>query len=184
MAEDAEFPHTREVKIDGRGIRVGVGSPAEYLAQSASSENAAEWRFDVGPMAWSLGRLGDLLWLRLPEMRHSITRCAVDELDDAVDQGRALEPLSPYRLCSDFYDEILRPAIEGVPSTYRLLARAAQVLHCILETDPGFSSLEADAMAARVLSRISFDVDVPILASVDAELGRLLAGQFRQTLLN
>jgi hypothetical protein len=108
----------------GLGLPVRSGSPLD----AAFSQDAEE-RSAAGPMELSLGYLGDLVWMRLPEARPLLADRIEREVQDAINIGRGLNHLSASGIAADvLWSPLMRRALEEDPLDRAAVARYLAVV--------------------------------------------------------
>jgi hypothetical protein len=75
------------------------------VAKGEAPDRPAWAQFDGFPMAWSLGVLGDLVWLMLPECREAVITLAMERLELDAPYDRELQQIGGY----DFVTRAVNP---------------------------------------------------------------------------
>ncbi|QRP42709.1 hypothetical protein [Amycolatopsis sp. FDAARGOS 1241] len=112
----------RRVELPGRSFQARPGSPVDAAFPERGDVT------DV-PMSWSLGVLGDLMWMRLPEARPILAEGIADEVENAMDAGRVLILLVG-DLVTDLWHRVMEPTLNNFPRTKE---RVAAQLRVVLE---------------------------------------------------
>lgn len=124
----------------GKQIRVRSGSLAALAAEAAEASAFRRQTEFPYSMDWSLGLLGDLMWMRLPESRPFIYAAAREEFERAIERDDELMPISIGDLADEvFWFELLKPAIDAYPASDADVRRYCEFLRLVLdmEGDPG-----------------------------------------------
>ncbi|MEV6896491.1 hypothetical protein [Amycolatopsis sp. NPDC051372] len=80
------------------------------------------------PMPWSLGMLGDLMWMRLPETRPILAEHIAREVEDAMDAGRELMMLVGSIAPDALWYPVMEPTLEAYPHTRDRVAAQLMVV--------------------------------------------------------
>ena len=121
-------------------------------------------------MGLSLGVLGDLFWLTLPEMRPILKRMLLEELDDAIERNRETWDISPFQICSEFCDEILEPALGDMPESIALAQRSCAALGQVVKIYANLNSLLRNAVALEIFERVILEPMRSQISKIDSEL--------------
>lgn len=116
----------------------------------------------------SLGAIGDLLWVRVPEARPDIRNMVVDAVDTALDLDRPIWNLPQIGLCSLVWHRLLSPAfaVRDQPA----IRRAMEVMNEILLLDPSPSGVFTDALGHGVIEHIVDPDQRAMLHEASAEI--------------
>lgn len=91
-------------------------------------------------MELSLGVLGDLMWLRLPETRPYLAKLIVDEIELAEAANRELWQLAPGDLVPDaLWHPVLKPTLDRYPQDRDRLVDQLQVVFETYQDEGGRS---------------------------------------------
>lgn len=129
------------------------------------------------PMLWSLGRLGDLLWMRFPQSREFLVDLVQDEMSNAIEQERQLQKVSSYELASWFYWTLLRPALDD--KDVDNLRDILQTLDDAISDKEENGGMTEEAMTLRVIRNLSISSDIPAIRALHPNLaGTLLSREY------
>lgn len=113
----------RRVELtDGKSFPVRRDSPLDAAFPESTASTS-----DV-PMTWSLGRLGDLMWMRLPEPRPFLAELITSELQHAMNARRELTLLVGDVVTDALWHPVMRPTLDGYPRTRDQVAAQFQVV--------------------------------------------------------
>ncbi|MFI5611662.1 hypothetical protein [Amycolatopsis sp. NPDC051903] len=113
--------------------RVDLPGGRSFQARRGSPVDAAfPERGDVTdvPMSWSLGVLGDLMWMRLPETRPFLAERIAREVEDAMTTGGELVMLVGSIVPDALWHPVMKPTLNNYPRTKD---RVAAQLRVVLE---------------------------------------------------
>ncbi|MFE0028827.1 hypothetical protein [Amycolatopsis sp. NPDC059021] len=113
-------------------IRVPKDSLIALALNPENEERERRLLIERGTMNWSISKLGDLLWMFVPEFRPMIAELARREFYEAVQYNRFLTPIRETPLADALYTEIIRPIMTVLPEKQELLERCLLVMHRIL----------------------------------------------------
>lgn len=101
-------------------------------------------------MPWSLGHLGDLMWMTLPETRPFLAAQIVSEVEDALEYGRQLGPLLPGTLASHaLWHPVMRPALDEYPNSRDRVAGHLRFLYEVYKSVEPDQTESPDQLATR-----------------------------------
>jgi hypothetical protein len=128
------------------------------------------------PMQWSLGVLGDLMWLRLPETREAIAKLLVEEIESAVHNERELRPLTAGQFVLDaLWWPAIEPAFERFPTDRSQLAVQLQVVFEAYGADGPNQDAIREAFESYVFGYLGRSPYREIVAELHPELATLVA---------
>ncbi|RJQ69560.1 hypothetical protein D5S17_30705 [Pseudonocardiaceae bacterium YIM PH 21723] len=115
----------------GRVVRVRRGSMWDLALSDGYQPD--EQRLE---MPWSLGFLGDVLWLFLPESRPVIRQLLIDNVDEAIEDSSSLFPLSDSEIAREvLWEAMVEPTLQGLPGTAARLTEYCDFLRFLLGVD-------------------------------------------------
>jgi len=128
------------------------------------------------PMQWSLGLLGDMMWMRLPESRPFLARLIATEVETAIENDHELMLLPDMIVIDALRNPVLRPALDDFPRTKRHLAAILCVIReaYMMENLPGARV----TLENYVLEELQSPVYWPIVREVDPQLASLIETEF------
>ncbi|MEJ2853424.1 MULTISPECIES: hypothetical protein [unclassified Saccharothrix] len=163
----------KEVRIPGGpSVPVRKGSPIDAVFGEAAPKSSPQ------RMPWSLGSLGDHLWLRLEEARPRLAELVHEELDRAIEEHRPLRPLDPFTIASDVVRYgLLEPAFARYPESAEQLARYLSVVReGYTEDEPG--GYMRHALGSYVLDWLAAPQYLPMVEQLDRALHDILIAEF------
>ena len=88
-------------------------------------------------MQWSLGLLGDFVWMNLPESRPFFAEQIGAEVEQAIDHDRDLWPIQPMDI-ADYvlWQPLIRPALDAEPMDEAWVTRLLGVVRQAWELEP------------------------------------------------
>ncbi|MBM7774745.1 hypothetical protein JOD54_004949 [Actinokineospora baliensis] len=95
---------------------------------------AEHGQWESGRMRWSLGALGDLTWMVLPEARPFLVRHAKEELDSALEQGTFLGVVLESPIANHI-GELMLQAMGDLPAGTDLVRRCGVVMLRVFTVD-------------------------------------------------
>lgn len=115
-----------------------------------------------GSMSWSLGELGDLFWMAVPETRPILVELAAEELHRAEEADRFLLGLSSFDIHSRIYAELVEPYVRTGSGDGRVATRCFALWNFLLRkgetaldpADRGATSFEWSEIEDNVLERL------------------------------
>lgn len=158
--------------------RVELPNGTSFLARRNSPADAA---FPEGgtptpdvPMTWSLGLLGDLMWMRLPETRPFLAERIARAVEDAIDQNDELILLLGSIVPDALWHPVMRPTLDDYPRTKdRVAAQLRVVREAYLAEHP-----DQDATRGTLEDYVLYNLQEPeyrrIVEEVDPELASLM----------
>ena len=170
--------------MDNEWRYVRLRSGRSIVARRGSPVDAAFPDDEVGepepgiPMPLSLGFLGDLLWMRLPETRPFLAERIRRAVEDAIDSDRELWRLTPGEIAPDaLWWPVLKPALEAYPASHGSLVRQlAVVREAYLAEGPEQEPIRY-ALDAYVFDWLRTPEHLSVVRTVDPELANLILGQ-------
>jgi hypothetical protein len=127
-------------------------------------------------MALSLGVLGDLMWMRLPEARPHLAAVLANEIDVALGEGRELrQPLLPDLVPNALWFPVLKPTLDRYPDDRDRLAEQLQVVYEAYQDEGQLRAAVRANLADYVLEWLQDPRYREIVAEVHPELSALVA---------
>ncbi|MPZ81400.1 MAG: hypothetical protein GEV28_13750 [Actinophytocola sp.] len=125
-------------------------------------------------MTWSLGLLGDLMWMRLPETRPFLAQRIARAVEDAIDQRRELWLLVGDIVTGALWRPVMCPTLDDYPRTRdRVAAQLRVVREAYLADHP-----DQDATRYMLMHYVLYNLQEPeyrrIVEEVDPELASLM----------
>lgn len=146
----------------GGSVPVRPGSPAD--AVFGTSDTGPQWTMEM-----SLGYLGDLVWLRLPEARPFLADRVVRELEDAITVGRELRRLTALSIASDvLWSPLLRRTLDSAPLDRDLVARCLALVREAYVSESSNDEVR-DALLSYVLDGLGSPEYRPVVEEIDEE---------------
>lgn len=131
------------------------------------------------PMTWSLGVLGDLMWMRLPESRPFLAELITSEVAEAIEYGRGLMLLVGEIVPDALWHPVMRPALDDYPRTRdRVVAQLGMVREAYLADHPDRDATRG-ALQNYVLYNLQERRYLTIVEEVDPELAALIHSVMR-----
>jgi len=153
----------------GGSVPVRPGSPVDAVFGAADPGAGRT-------MELSLGYLGDLVWLRLPEARPLVADQVARELDDAMAMGRELRHPTALNIVSDvLWTPLLRRLLESSPLDRELLARCLAVIREAYTSEESNDEVR-DALLVYVMDGLRAPDYLSIVEDVDRELFEIIEG--------
>ncbi|MFI7674621.1 hypothetical protein [Actinophytocola sp. NPDC049390] len=152
----------------GNSFPVRRDSPLDAAFPEATAPTS-----DV-PMTWSLGRLGDLMWMRLPEARPLLAKLITSELEHAMNARSELMLLVGDIVTDALWRPLMCPTLDDYPRTRDQVARQFQVVR------EGYLADHPDQDATRemLVDYVFYNLQEPkylaIVEEVDPELAALI----------
>lgn len=116
----------------GPTLPVRKGSPVEAVLGAQPATASPPWK-----MQWSIGFLGDFLWVNLPECRPFLAERIRAEVEDAIDLDRELQPVGPLDIAGDvLWYPLLQPALDAEPMDEERVARLLRVVREAFALEP------------------------------------------------
>ncbi|MCP2249651.1 hypothetical protein [Lentzea aerocolonigenes] len=149
----------------GSSVPVRRGSPVE-AAFGTSPVPAPTDR-----MQWSIGLLGDFLWLNLPECRPFFAEQIKAEVEQAIDHDRELRPLQPMDI-ADYvlWQPLIEPALEARPMDEQWVSRLLRVVREAWELEPPPWEDTRYGLRVYVLERLDVPEHLPVVERLDPAL--------------
>jgi len=119
---------------------------------------------------WSLGVLGDQVWLRFPELRPAIRDLIFAEVQRCLDIEAALRPPAIADIAAQVLTPELVVPIENGTAPPDLLPRLTQTIRATLAYDGPDSSWAHEELALYLLENLATDVSLAKLAAADPQL--------------
>ncbi|MFC4856928.1 hypothetical protein [Actinophytocola glycyrrhizae] len=162
--------HWRRVDLpNGTSVPVRRNSPAD----AAFSHDVTALGSGV-PMSWSLGTLGDLMWMRLPETRPFLAERIARAVQDAIDQDDELILLVGPVAADALWHPVMRPALDSYPNTKdRVAAQFLVVGEAYLADHPDWDARRG-ALENYVFSNLQEPEYRHIVEEVDPALASLI----------
>jgi hypothetical protein len=90
-----------------------------------------------GKMHWSIGLLGDFLWLNLPECRPFFAARINAELEEAIEHDRELQPVQPMDIADHvLWQPLIQPALDAEPMDEEQVIRLLRIVREAWELEP------------------------------------------------
>jgi hypothetical protein len=122
-------------------------------------------------MELSLGFLGDLVWMRLPEARPLVAKRIEGEVIDAITIGRELQQLTSMSIASDvLWSPLLRRALEESPLDKEKVARFLAVIREAYLADRPEGEYTQYALRTYVLEWLAQPEYLSIVEDIDRDL--------------
>ncbi|MFB9907812.1 hypothetical protein [Allokutzneria oryzae] len=150
---------------EGDEIPVRAGGFLDNMI-SGPDDNSYEKQLERGTMSWSLGDLGDILWMMVPELRPVISELAREEFEKAITYNRYLHELSRAELC-DAVSAILLRSLRDLPVWRDTAVRCLTAMRRVIK-DTGDDY--RDTFANEIMNPVTFAGLWPALAELDPEL--------------
>ncbi|WP_253887221.1 hypothetical protein [Actinokineospora diospyrosa] len=99
-----------------------------------TSDVAEHEQWASGRMRWSLGALGDITWMVLPEARPFLVRHAKKELDSALERGTFLDVILESPIANHI-GELMLQGMGDLPAGTDLVRRCETVMRRMFTVD-------------------------------------------------
>lgn len=160
MAEQDD--HVRIQLSGGVSVPVRAGSP---LAAAFSPPGPS------GQMQWSIGVLGDFLWLNLPECRPFFAEQIKAEVEQAIEHDRGLWPIQPMDI-ADYvlWQLLIGPALDARPMDEQWVTRLLRIVREAWELEPPPWENTRYGLRVYVLERLDVPEYLPVVERLDPAL--------------
>lgn len=120
-------------------------------------------------MRMSLGYLGDLVWLRLPEARPFLAERVVRELEDAITADREPRHVTALSIASDvLWSPLLRRTLDASPLDRELVARCLAVVREAYVSESSNDEVR-EALLVYVFDGLGSSEYRPVVEEIDRE---------------
>jgi hypothetical protein len=158
---------------NGREVVVRRGSPVDAAFELAADSGKS------GPglaMQWSLGALGDLLWMRLPEARPLLAKRIERAVEDSIESDSELRTLTVGEIVTEVLGPVLMSTLAAHPEKQTELTGQLNVVKDAYRLE----SWDHDTIRY-MLDAFTFELlRTPQHRSIVAELDPELAGLIRR----
>jgi hypothetical protein len=156
---------------NGRVVPVRRGSPLD----AAFPEGEVRRLPANSAMPWSLGLLGDMMWMRLPETRPFLAKLIESELEDAISAGRELmRPLLGCVVPDALWHPVMKPALKDFPRSRERLEEMCRVVLDAFQADPSDKDGVRYALVHYVLGWLDEPEYRVVIEEVNPELAELV----------
>lgn len=122
-------------------------------------------------MQWSIGVLGDFVWMNLPEARPFLAERIAAEVEDAIDHDRELQPVQPMDTARDvLWYPLIQPALDAEPMDEEWVARLLRVVREAWELEPPPWEDTRYGLRVYVLENLDVPDYLPIVERLDPAL--------------
>jgi hypothetical protein len=150
----------------GLSVPVRKGSPVEAVFGAPSSPTSPPWK-----MQWSIGFLGDFLWMNLPESRPFLAELLTKELSEAIELDMQLYPVGPLDIASDaLWHPLIEPALDADPMDVHGVARLLRIVREAYTLDPPPWENTRYALRVYVLENLDVPEYISTVERIDGEL--------------
>ncbi|MGW6933591.1 hypothetical protein ACWGE0_26285 [Lentzea sp. NPDC054927] len=122
-------------------------------------------------MQWSIGLLGDFLWMNLPESRPFFAERIAAEVEEAIELDRELQPLQPMDTARDvLWYPLIQPALDADPMDEEWVSRLLRVVREAWELEPPPWEDTRYGLRVYVLENLDVPDYLPIVERLDPAL--------------
>ena len=122
-------------------------------------------------MQWSIGLLGDFVWMNLPESRPFFAGRIAAEVEEAIDHDRELQPIQPMDTARDvLWYPLIQPALDAEPMDEEWVARLLRVVREAWELEPPPWEDTRYGLRVYVLENLDVPDYLPIVERLDPAL--------------
>ncbi|MFS8104479.1 hypothetical protein LFM09_45970 [Lentzea alba] len=122
-------------------------------------------------MRWSIGLLGDFVWMSLPESRPFFAERIMAEVEEAIDHDRELQPIQPMDTARDvLWYPLIQPALDARPMDEQWVARLLRVVREAWELEPPPWEDTRYGLRVYVLENLDVPDYLPVVERLDPAL--------------
>lgn len=156
---------------DGDFVRAGEGSPVAVALEQIVRDKRRRVEEGLYRMDWSLGKFGDLMWMRLPEARLLIFELAKQEFESAIADGEELTQLLPGDLKFEvFWWGILKPALDDYPDSRDVIKACCGFLGLVLRLEGEDGEYIRENMEEVFVWIVDDDSHRRVIGEIDSDL--------------
>ncbi len=122
-------------------------------------------------MQWSIGFLGDFLWMNLPESRPFFAEQIRAAVEEAIDHDRELQPLQPMDIADHIlWQPLIEPALDAEPTDEEWVTGLLRIVREAWELEPPPWEDTRYGLRVYVLERLDVPDYLPIVERLDPGL--------------